>query len=413
MGDTELTRLPGGLRVVTRRLPGARAASVGAWIGVGSRDESPARSGTSHFLEHLLFKGTRTRSAHDLAVAVDSVGGEMNAFTTRELTAYYARVPGVAVGAATEMLLDVVTDPLIDADDVESERAVILDEIRVSTDEPEDRAQTLLYESLFPADPLGRDVGGSVDTVEALTRDEIAEFHHANYRRGTVVVAAAGAVDHDAIVEQAERSFGPVSSGTTPSRVAPPPETTVGTVEHRDLEEVHLVLGWRGFGHHDPDRHALAVGSQLLGGGLSSRLFQEVREKRGLAYSIFSSPVHFSDSGAFVIATGTSPQRVDEVMKVIESEVADVAGGGVTETEVEIAKRFLEGSTELAFEDSWSHLSHIAHSVTSRDRVVDIGEYLDAIRAVTVDDVNRVLGTMLAAEPSVTSVGPIAGAGPD
>ncbi len=408
VADTTITRLPGGLRVVTRSLPGARATSLGAWVGVGSRDETPATAGSSHFLEHLLFKGTRTRGAREVAIAVDSVGGDLNAFTTRELTAFYARVPGHWADDGAELLLDVVTNPAVRADDVESERAVILDELRLALDEPGDRVQTLLYEHLFADHALGWDVSGSFDTVTALRRGDLAAFHAQHYLAANVVVAAAGVVDHDRLVELAAEAFAERSDDQRPRRDAPVGLAAAGAHEARDLEEVQIGYGWRGVGLDDPDRHAVSVLAQLLGGGPSSRLFHEIREKRGLAYSIYAAPTNFTDVGAFEIQTATAPDRHRQVDKLIRAEIDDLVDGGVTDREVDVAKGYLAGSVALGFEDSWSHLSHVANSMLVRDRVVEIDEYLDAIAVVTTEDVTRLARCLLAAEPTVATVGPLA-----
>lgn len=403
--NTTLVRLPGGLRVVTRSLPGARATSLGVWIGTGSRDETTDLAGASHFLEHLLFKGTGTRSAHDIAVAVDSVGGDLNAFTTKEATAFYARVPATWVNEGAKLLFEVVTDPELRPDHVESERTVILDELRLAIDEPSDRVQSLLYEHLFADHSLGWDVSGSFETMRSLTHDDVAEFHDRHYRAGNVVVAAAGAVDHEQIVALAEAAFSSRSGGNPPERHRPTAASGSGGHETRDLEEVQCSFGWRGVGIDDSDRHPLSVLAQLLGGGPSSRLFQEVREKRGLAYSIYASPATYTDAGTFEIHTATGPERYRQVSKLVQAEVRDLVEGRVTEAEVEVAKGFLAGSVALAFEDSWSHLSHIANSVLVRDRVVAIDEYLDSIRAVEPNDVTRVARRLLTTEPTIVSVG--------
>lgn len=405
---TRLSRLPNGLRVVTRSLPGARAASLGCWVGTGSRDEAADEAGTSHFLEHLLFKGTSERGARDLAVAVDSVGGDLNAFTTKELTAFYARVPASWAAEGAELLFDVVTRPALRADDVASERAVIVDELRLALDDPTDRVQSLLYEQLFVDHPLGWDVSGSFATVEALDRDRIAAFHHRRYRAPNIVVAGAGAVDHDRLVEAADAAFGDRNGDVTQPRRAPSEPPGGDRHEARDLEEVQLSLGWRGVSLDDADRHAVAVLAQALGGGPASRLFHEIRETRGLAYSVHAASASLSDTGTFEIHSATAPERAATLIELIGAEVAELLAGRVTADEVAVAKGYLSGSVALGFEDSWSHLSHIANSVLVRDRVVDLDEYLDAIDAVTVDDVTRVAQRVLGPTPTVAAVGPLA-----
>lgn len=317
-------------------------------------------------------------------------------------------MPAHWVDQGAELLLDVVTNPALRSDDIDSERAVILDELRLALDEPGDRVQSLLYEHLFADHALGWDVSGSFDTVGALHRDDIATFHAQHYRAANVVVAAAGAVDHQRLVALATDAFAERSDGQRPQRQAPVDPAGAGAHEARELEEVQIGYGWHGVGIDDPDRHAVSVLAQLLGGGPSSRLFHEVREKRGLAYSVYAATTSFTDVGAFEIQTATAPDRHRQVDKLIRAEIDDILGGGLTDREVDVAKGYLAGSVALGFEDSWSHLSHIATSMLMRDRVVGIDEYLDAIAAVTIDDVTRMARRVLAAEPTVATIGPLA-----
>ncbi len=316
------TRLASGLRVVTEALPHLRSVAVGFWVGTGSRDEPAARAGVSHFLEHLLFKGTADRDAASIAEAVESGGGDMNAFTAQELTTFYLRVPDEGLARGVEILSDIVWRPALRPADVESERQVILEELHLRDDEPEDLVQDLFTDAVFPDHPIGREVIGSLETLTAMTRDEIAAFHEEHYHPSNVVVAAAGNLEHDRVVELVEAALG-AGNGHRPRREpysGEPPPRPVAVLE-RPTEQAHLVLGMRALPHQDPDRYALMVLNQALGGGMSSRLFQEVRERRGLAYSVYSYRAALEDAGVLAVSAGTAPDRVDELLDVLDVEL--------------------------------------------------------------------------------------------
>ncbi len=396
-----------GVRVVTEPMADARSVTLGVWVGVGSRDEAAPVAGASHFLEHLLFKGTDRRRAHEIAESVDAVGGEMNAFTAQEHTAYHVRLPAAELGPGVELLADVCTAPAFRSDEVEAERQVILEEILQSEDEPDDRAHTLCAEALFPDHPLGREVLGSAATIEAMSRHDIAAFFGHHYRPANLVVAAAGRLDHDAVMEAVEAGFAQAEPGCVPARHAPsrPPEPLA--VVTRPTEQAHLAIGWRAVAHDDPDRYPLAVLNHVLGGGLSSRLFQEIRERRGLAYQVGSYTSLFSDAGALVAYAGTSPARLGEVKDLIEAEAERMVADGVTDRELQVAKGGLSGSMVLGLEDSGSRMARLGASVVARDHVTPVDEHVAAIAAVTADDVARVAKQVLGAPSSVAAVGPV------
>ncbi|MDD9369925.1 MAG: pitrilysin family protein, partial [Acidimicrobiales bacterium] len=348
------TRLANGIRLVTERMPEARSVSLGVWVGVGGRDEPEVLSGASHFLEHLLFKGTSTRSARQIAEDIDAVGGEMNAFTNREHTAYYTRLPAARGQLGIDILGDVLTDPVFRPHEVDAERQVILEEILMNLDMPEDHVHTLLAEALFPGHPLGREVLGSRETVEAATRDEIAEFFGRWYRPSNLVVVAAGDLDHDETVEAFAGTLGRLEGGERPVRDRPGVDVEPRVVLDDPTEQVHVAMGWRGVDHHDDERYALMVANQILGGGMSSRLFQQVREERGLCYSVYSWASTYADAGSAGIYAGTAPSRVGELLSVVDDEVAKLVATGVTERELAVAKGCIEGSLLLGLEDSGS-----------------------------------------------------------
>ena len=397
-----------GPGVVSEHMPDAHSVSVGVWVGVGGRDEDPALAGTSHFLEHLLFKGTEDRSARAIAELVDATGGEMNAFTTKEYTAYYARLPVGGQETAVALLADVLREPALRASDVETERQVILEEIHLAADDPDDVVFDLLYEALFPDHTLGREVLGSEASVGALSRDDIAGFHDHWYRAPNLVVAAAGAVDHEALVSQVGEAFAGRTGGLTPERTKPAAPAVTARRISRPTEADHVAWGWRGLDRNDPRRHALAIGVHVLGGGLSSRLFQTVREEHGLAYSVFSSMAAYSDAGVVSVYAGTAPERSDELKRVVAHEVGEVAVHGITDAELSIARDGFEGSLLLGLEGSGSRMSRLGASQSLLGRVVPLDEYVEILRAVTLDEVNTVLAEVLAPDAVVAEVGPTA-----
>ncbi|HJR26605.1 MAG TPA: pitrilysin family protein [Acidimicrobiales bacterium] len=402
----EQTDLPNGLRIVSETMPEARSVTLGAWVRVGGRDEPDDLSGASHFLEHLLFKGTEERSAREIAEAVDAVGGEMNAFTAREHTAYYARLPYQQLGLGVGLLGEVLTAPALRPSDVDAERQVIVEEILMNLDSPEDRAHTLLARLLFPGHPLGRDVLGEMATVEALGRDDIDGFFRRWYRPATMVLAAAGRLDHAELVAVASNAFASLEGGALPERHAPPPAEASVVVEEDDTEQAHLCLGWRGPEVEDADRWAMAVANQVLGGGMASRLFQEVREERGLAYAVYSHPSAYSDSGCLTVYCGTAPKRAPETLRVIDAVVEDLLADGVTDGELTVASGYLEGSLLLSLEDSGGRMGRLGRDLVQRGRALSLEEQLDGIRAVTAADVHRVLRRVFEGPRVLAAVGP-------
>ena len=408
------TLLPGGLRVVTESMPGVRSATIGVWVGVGSRDESPTLSGASHFLEHLLFKGTPSRSAMDISVALDTVGGEFNAFTAKEYTCFHARVLDQDLPLAVDVLGDMVTSSSITAEDVEAEREVILDEIAMHDDDPDDVLANLYAEKAWGSTPLGRPIAGTEESIRALTRAQIVRYYRTRYRPENMVVAVAGNVDHASVVRQVRKAFGrgnflagttnrplTVRRGDRPRRTAP------GTVvASRPFEQVNLMLGVNGLVRTDDRRYALGVLNAALGGGTSSRLFQEVRERRGLAYSVYSFAYHYADAGMFGVAVGCLPSKVDDVLSVVRTELARLGEHGLTDEELERGKGQLRGGLVLGLEDSGARMSRIAKAELLYDELPSIDEVIRRIDAVTLEDV-QVLAKELVSQPeTLAMVGP-------
>jgi predicted Zn-dependent peptidase len=386
------TRLDSGLRIVTEELPGLRSISVGFWVGVGSRDEHDDQRGASHFLEHLLFKGTADRGAHDIAHAVESVGGDMNAFTMQEMTAFYVRVPEDRLDLAIDTLADVVWSPALRTQDVDAERQVILGELRMREDAPDDLVHDIFAQAMFPDHPLGREVLGTTTSIRAMKRDTIARYHDDHYRPSAIVVAAAGNLRHDDVVERvAARSPGVRSNGHERSAEHPAPARALAVLT-RNSEQVHAVVGTRGVPRDDPDRYPLTVLNQALGGGLSSRLFQEIRERRGLAYSVYSYRVAYLETGAFAVYVGTAPERVHEAVEVVGAELDRVLHErGIGAEDLESAKGHLKGSMALSLETSNSRMHRLGSSELILDEVVSLDELVDRVAAVTTDDVSRVV----------------------
>jgi predicted Zn-dependent peptidase len=404
------SRLDSGVRVVTETLPGLRSVAVGFWVGTGSRDEPDDLWGASHFLEHLLFKGTEDRTAVQIAEAVESCGGDMNAFTAHELTSYYVRVPDERLSLAIEILSDIVWAPALRQEDVDSERQVILEEIRMRDDAPEDLVHEVFGSAIFPGHSIGREVIGSPETIERLGPREIAGFHAAHYHPSNVVVAAAGNLDHEEVVALVERGV-TRAGGSRPAREAWPgsPAPKPVAVLHRDTEQAHAVLGMRSLRADDPDRYALSVLNQAFGGGMSSRLFQEVRERRGLAYAVYSYRASFQETGSLAVAAGTAPERLDELLTVVEAELDRlVADGGVSARELEAAKGHLQGSLALSLESSSSRMHRLGRSELTLGEVPNLDELVAEVGRIEADDVARVVERVVASpERSLALVGPV------
>jgi predicted Zn-dependent peptidase len=403
------TQLDSGLRVVTEHLAGLRSAAIGFWVGTGSRDEADAVAGASHFLEHLLFKGSATRHAAEIAEAVESCGGDMNAFTGQEITAYYVRVPDRHLDLGLDILSDIVWTPALRPDEVESERQVILEEIRMRDDTPDDLVHDVFAGALFPEHPLGREISGSQESISAVTRDQIADYHQAHYVPSNVVVAVAGNVEHEHVVSRVREAL-PARSGARPARVNGADHGTPRAFARvdRPLEQSHVVLGARALRRDDPDRFALSVVDQVLGGGMSSRLFQEVREKRGLAYSVFSYRSAFEETGALAVYCATAPERVQETLDVVRAELDRlVADGGVSDRELAGAKGHLTGSLALSLESSSSRMNRMGRAELTMGEVPSLDWVVEQVDAVSADDVARVIDRVFGGgERTLAVVGP-------
>jgi predicted Zn-dependent peptidase len=407
------TVLPSGLRIVTEQMPAVRSAAVGVWVGVGSRDEDAVTHGCSHFLEHLLFKGTPERSALDISVALDAVGGEFNAFTAKEYTCFHARVLDEDLPLAVDVIGDMITSSLITAEDVEAERDVILDEIAMHDDDPDDVVHNLFAAQMWGADtPLGRGIAGTIESIEALSRDQIEAFYREHYRPANIVISAAGNLEHERVVALVEQAF--VRGGfldrtasPVPPRSGPPVPTHAGEVRAtRPFEQVNVVLGMEGLWRDDERRFALGVVNAALGGGTSSRLFQEVRERRGLAYSVYSFTGAHAETGVVGVAVGCLPSKLEEVIDVVRAELRKVAREGITAAEVELGKGQLRGGLVLGLEDPASRMSRLGKAELVHDQLLTIDDVLDRISSVTVEECRSIAAEVFRRPEILAVVGP-------
>ncbi|MFI9051360.1 M16 family metallopeptidase [Streptomyces sp. NPDC053427] len=414
-GTVRRTTLPGGLRVVTETLPSVRSVTFGIWAHVGSRDETPSLNGATHYLEHLLFKGTERRSALDISSAIDAVGGEMNAFTAKEYTCYYARVLDADLPLAIDVVCDMLTGSLIEPEDVDAERGVVLEEIAMTEDDPGDCVHDLFAHTMLGDTPLGRPVLGTVDTVNALTPERIRRFYKKHYDPTHLVVTAAGNIDHAKVVRLVRRAFeragalGRTDATPIGPRAGARAIRTSGRVEHlnRKTEQAHVILGVPGMSRTDDRRWAMGVLNTALGGGMSSRLFQEVREKRGLAYSVYSYTSGFADCGLFGVYAGCRPNQVPDVLKICRDQLDQVAADGLTDDEVHRAIGQLRGSTVLGLEDTGALMHRIGKSELCWGEQMSVDEMLVRIAAVTPDEVREVARDVLGARPSLSVIGPL------
>ncbi len=419
--DTERTRgvsrtvLPGGLRVVSEFLPAVRSVALGIWVGVGSRDEDEAHAGATHYLEHLLFKGTARRTALDISAEMDAVGGEMNAFTAKEYTCYYARVLDADLPLAVDILSDMVTSSLVTPKDVDAERNVVLEEIAMNEDDPSDTAHEAFTAKLFGDTPLGRPILGTADSIHAITREHIFEHYQAMYTPEHLVVAAAGNLDHERLTRLVADAFGPALQRA--AEPAPPrlngshpgfgAAGGVGTkLVSRGIEQANLVLGCEGMSRTDDRRFALSVLNAAFGGGMSSRLFQEVREKRGLAYSVYSFSAQHADTGLWGIYVGCLPSKADDVLAICTEEITRVVEDGLTDAELARGKGQVRGSIVLGLEDPSSRMSRLGKSELVYPRLEPVEEVLTAIDAVTHDDIRGVAADVLTRPKALAVVGP-------
>lgn len=431
---------PSGLRILTEVMPGARSATIGFWVGVGSRDEqgeshdAPGSLGSTHFLEHLLFKGTPHRDAMEIATGFDRIGAENNALTAKEYTCYYAKVRDVDVEGTVGVLADMVTNSLLDPEEFETERGVILEELAMAADDYADLANERFFEAVFGAHRLGRPIGGNPETIRAAKRDDVMAHYRGRYDPSTLVVAVAGAVDHDRLVmlvtEALDASHearwrtsverAPVRRASAPEieparESAEPTGTTGGAlvgpgddalhITERESEQLNILVGGLGIALGDPRRFAFGLMNSILGGGMSSRLFQEIREKRGLAYTAYSFGASYSDAGAFGMYAGTAPEKAGAVIELAREELRKIADSGVTEEERDRALGQISGSSALALEDSDTRMARLARAELGTGELFSLDTSLACFQEVTADEISGIAGVLAARRQQVVVVG--------
>ena len=407
--------LPSGVRILSEQVPGARSATIGYWVAVGSRDEAPATYGSTHFLEHLLFKGTTSRSALDIAVSFDSVGGEHNAMTAKEYTCYYAKIQDRDLPMAIEVIADMLTSSLIDPGEFETEREVILEELAMADDDPGDVVNERFFEAVLGDHPLGRPIGGSPATINAATRDAVWSHYQANYRPQDLVITVAGAVNHDELVAGVTLAL--EKAGWNLGSEARPVERRESEIElitrgshltvvKRPIEQANVIVGVPGLTSTDDRRSTMAVFNSILGGGMSSRLFQEIREKRGLVYSVYSFSPGYSDAGLFGMYAGCTPAKAVQVTELMVSEFRRMAEG-VTDEEIRRASGQLSGAAALALEDSDTRMSRLGRSEITLGEFVDLDESLRRLSLVTADGIRELAAELSSRPLSIAAVGAV------
>ncbi|WP_296648179.1 pitrilysin family protein [Rhodoluna sp.] len=408
--------LPSGVRVLTEHIPGAQSVSISFSVAVGSRDEANGHFGSTHFLEHLLFKGTKKRTALDIAVAFDSVGGSSNASTGKEHTSYYARVQDKALPLAVDVIADMLTSSLIDPTEFENERTVILEELAMNDDDPQDVAHEVFSEAVLGSHPLGRPIGGTEATINAVTREAVWQHYQANYRPQDLVIAAAGGVEHNQLIELVEKAL--VEAGWDLSakahpverRLLNPAEITRGTalkVINRPIQQANVLVGMQGLVADDPRRYAMGILNTVLGGGMSSRMFQEIREKRGLAYSVYSFNTGYSDAAYFGLYAGCSPAKTQEVTRLMISEFEKIATDGIREDELELAKGNISGGLALKYESSAARMNRLISAEIVNGEFFDLDDSLSHVNAVTINDVQSLAADLIKRERSIVAVGDV------
>ncbi|MEY2672756.1 MAG: hypothetical protein RLZZ508_633 [Actinomycetota bacterium] len=405
------TVLPGGLRVITEYIPGVRSVAIGMWAGVGSRDETPEMAGSAHFLEHLLFKGTHTRNALDISSPIDAVGGEMNAFTSKEYTCYYVKVLDQDMALGIEILSDMLTNSIITPADFKQEQKVILEEIAKYEDDYADNAHEAFNKAMFGDSDLGRPILGTVKTIKAAARESVWKFYKKHYKPNHLVISVAGAIDHAEVVAAVKKGFKHTLGGNAlpserrKSRKSFTPQSQIKLVT-RDTEQAHLVWGVPAFARGDQRRYAVGVMNSVLGSGMSSRLFQEVREKRGLAYTVYSFLNSFADTGYFGIYTGSTPKKMGQAVEVIEMTLKDLVNHGISDAEIQRGKGQLRGGLVLGQEDTTSRMTRIAKAELVTGELPSVDEILERVDAVTSEEIHDVVSEFFTQKPIIGVAGP-------
>jgi predicted Zn-dependent peptidase len=398
--------LSNGIRIVTEEVPYVQSVALGIWVDTGARDETNEHSGISHFIEHLLFKGTERRTALQIAEEFDAIGGQLNAFTDKEYTCFYAKVLPEHTELALDVLGDMLQNSLLDPEEIEREKNVVIEEIKRHEDTPDELIHDVFLETLWPGHPLGRSVIGRPEVIAALTREDILQYLRRHYLPQRMVVAAAGNMSHAGVVESVERYLGGMAGAPEP-RTPLTPAVNAGTLEvSRSTEQVHFCVGTRGYTQSEDDRYPLGLIDTAVGGGMSSRLFQEVREKRGLCYAIGSYTASYREAGMFAVYAGTSPENAAEVRTLIQYELSRLAQGGLDAAELQRAKNQVRGAVLLGLDSMSGRMTRLGKSMLYYDRVISPFEVVEKVEAVTPDDVRRVCGSVFSGDYAYAAVGP-------
>jgi len=408
------TVLPSGVRIVTEEEKSVRSAAFGIWVNVGSRDESNSTAGASHFLEHLLFKGTKKRSSLEISSAIEAVGGETNAFTSKEYTCFYARVIDKYLPLAVDVICDLITSSVIKPVDVDAERKVVLEEIAMRDDDPSDLIHDLFLEKYYGDSPLGRPILGTVDSISTMNRNTVFNYYKNQYLPENIVVAVAGNIKHRKVVDLVEQALsidGFLSQTKRDYKLRQSSKSKVPgkgklTLLSKKTEQAHIVYGVPGVAREDKSRFALSILSSAIGGGMSSRLFQEIREKRGLAYSTYAYSQQFAGSGVLSFYVGCKPDKAQEAIKIIQSILFDIAENGLTQEEIERAKGAVSGALVLSQEDTGSRMTRIGKSELVYGQVLSFDEILREISEVTSEQIKEIASKTLPVSPTLAVVGP-------
>jgi predicted Zn-dependent peptidase len=396
-----------GLRLITETMPHVRSVSIGVWLTRGSRHESVDRSGIAHFVEHMLFKGTGTRSAEDIAQAIDSIGGQLDAFTAKEYASYYIKVLDEHLPMAVDLLSDIVMNPNFAAEDLDKEKKVILEEIKMVEDTPDDLVHELFTQHFWEGHALGRPILGSKDTVESFTTEILRQYFRTSYVAPNLIVSAAGNVEHARVHDLIARAFDNLPSARAPFQDETPRVLPQVIVRSKELEQSHVCLGTHSYPQNHPDRYVSYIMNTVLGGSMSSRLFQNVREKRGLAYAVFSGLSAYRDAGNITIYAGCANEAVPEVVDLCVEELRGMKQAPVPDTELRRAKDHLKGSLMLSLENTASRMSHLARQEIYFERHFGLDETLAGVERVTADDVTRVATDLFSnGSLAATVVGP-------
>jgi predicted Zn-dependent peptidase len=402
----DLTTLPNGLRVISETMPSMRSVALGCWVDTGTRDETGNEAGVSHFLEHLLFKGSEKLSARDVSETFDAIGAESNAFTSKETTCYWARLLDQDLATGLDILAEIIQRPAFRPHEIDAERQVVIEEINMNDDDPSDVAFENFTAALFADHPLEAPVLGTRESITAMSRDDINGYWKRRYGAGSMVIAAAGSVEHQALVDVVEERFGDWSGEPVDHMSGEAKSPSSIKLTRRDTEQAHLVLGGKGLIRTDERRWAFEILNHVMGSGMSSRLFREVREERGLAYAVYTFRLAYNDAGGWGVYVGTTPSQTETAMTVILDELAKAAADGITEAELDRAKGSMRGGLALSLEDSNSRMVRLGRDELSGMPHLSVDERLKKLDAVSLEDVQMVAAGLFSAERVIGAVGP-------